>query len=206
MISHTKRIWYQGVPRFQMPAAAAAADGLQVKAWDWELELKGLRVPGPEAPQRPDSKLEGLTEAPPPFVIGVIDDTPVAALYCFQASTAANTACHHAVAVMTADTVRIHWHVHIPRNNRFQEINHVFKINTHKYIHDTYILRTPYIHKFCVCNLFVLACMFVFVCILLVYTNKVHTNTCKIHTNTYKYMQYKQYKGLKTCGPQGPQI
>ena len=83
----------------------------------------------------------------------------------------------HSLAVMTADTVRLHWLVHIRRAHLFREIMHVIKINTHKYIHDTYIQRTQYIHKFCVCILFVLVCMFVFVCILLVCTSWIRTNT-----------------------------
>ena len=112
----------------------------------------------------------------------------------------------HSLAVMTAYTVIIHWHVHIRRANRFQEIIHVFIINTHKYINNTYTLRTQYKHKFCVCILFVLACMFVFVCKLLVYTSKIHTNTYEIHTNTYQYMQYKEYNGAETCGRHGPAI
>ena len=107
---------------------------------------------------------------------------------------------------LTADTVRIHCLVHIPRARWFQEIIHVFKINTHKYIHNTYTLRTQYIHFFRVCIVLVLVCMFVFVCKLLVYTSTIHTNTCRIHTNTYQYMQYKQYNGAETCGRWHPPI
>ena len=107
---------------------------------------------------------------------------------------------------MTADTVRLHWLVHVRRAHLFREIIHVIKINTHKYIHDTYIQRTQYIHKFCVCIMLVLVCMFVFVCKLLVYTSTIHTNTLKIHTNTYRYMRYKQYNGAKTCGRWHPPI
>ena len=51
----------------------------------------------------------------------------------------------HAVAVMTADTIRINSHLHILRDNRFQETIFMFIINTHKYIkyiHSTYTIHS----------------------------------------------------------------
>ena len=131
----------------------------------------------------------------------------------------------HAVAVMTADTIRINSHLHILRDNRFQEIIFMFIINTHEYIkiHTLYVHNTFINSGFVFC-LYWLVCSYSFVNCLYIKAKyisihckyiPIHINTCdtcnttlkwtcgrwglSIQANTSKYIQKTSKKHTNTC-------